>query len=273
MFYYVSVVGMFKKKYNKKKHKKMQDTIMTAEPNGTKNVETSKTLYDTIMAIEQSIPIINSEKNGKKTILIMDWDDTFLPTTHLANLKLVCETPILQFQDHVWEEAKWHELETNIISTLDLLLSHESILINIVTNAEAGWVELSCQKFYPKLWQVIQEKQIEIFSARTMYECEHPNDPVAWKTAVMRGILHSESPMQMVSVGDSSTERLASHMAGKEHNCTVKSIKLFDSPVLDQLLVQWKLVSECFTDIYNTAGSLDLMMWCRPTSPELLEIK
>jgi len=48
----------------------------------------------------------------------------------------------------------------------------------VVTNAETGWVQLSCQKFIPLVLPMLNK--LTILSARSTYEAMFPDSPLKW---------------------------------------------------------------------------------------------
>jgi len=51
--------------------------------------------------------------------------------------------------------------------------------VYIITNAAEGWVEFSCQKFFPTVIPVLEN--ITIISARSRFESIFPCDVPKWK--------------------------------------------------------------------------------------------
>merc|ERR1712232_76549 len=85
------------------------------------------------------------------SLLIYDWDDTLFPTTWVQKNDLVSfhsVTTMDQFA-HLGRLAQCvHE---------NLSLSKRLGKVIIVTNADAGWVELSCSRFMPSLRWLLEE--------------------------------------------------------------------------------------------------------------------
>jgi len=52
--------------------------------------------------------------------------------------------------------------------------------VYIVTNAAEGWVELSANRFLPKVYQELK-KDVTIISARARYEKLYPRNYQKWK--------------------------------------------------------------------------------------------
>lgn len=57
-------------------------------------------------------------------------------------------------------------------------------LVVIITNAETGWVELSCRRFLPRCLPLVSS--IRVVSARSTFEALHPDSPSDWKVSSIR---------------------------------------------------------------------------------------
>ena len=107
--------------------------------------------------------------------VIFDWDDTLLSSSWLASHNLGLDTAVIPNHVRVELEALQHVVH----SLLTKALLH-SDSVHVVTNAEAGWVTLSCRRFMPRI-EPLLSKLTSIVSARTRYEKFAPDDPSAWK--------------------------------------------------------------------------------------------
>ncbi len=58
-------------------------------------------------------------------------------------------------------------------------MKHGNVLI--ITNAETGWVELSCKKFMPRVQPYLQN--LRVLSARSAFEALYPDSPSDWKVS------------------------------------------------------------------------------------------
>lgn len=116
----------------------------------------------------------DDEKNIK---IILDWDDTILPTTWLQNISKLN----LGLNENETESKNSADVSLHPFIQIELcILSNEIILflvlleqfgsITIITNAEEGWVEKSCKKYIPDVWSFI--KNYKIVSARTKFQHE-----------------------------------------------------------------------------------------------------
>ena len=97
-----------------------------------------------------------------QNIVILDYDDTLLPTTFLNPAD----------EQDMQEIAKKHKtqlqkIETQIMTLLENYLKVSRVLI--ITNAKRGWVEFSSSILLPKVHDMIM-KFIPVISARAEFE-------------------------------------------------------------------------------------------------------
>jgi len=209
------------------------------------------------------------------TILIFDWDDTLLPTTWIEQqgLRLSDERSKLS-------EEQEHQLSRMAEFAKQTLQTAKSLgEVILVTNAEEGWVELSCHKFMPSLLACLQD--VKILSARSTYEQRGVAEPSEWKYLAFQSELarfctnYSKTVPQatsvdffkntksrrcnIISIGDSPHEREAL-IRVTEHmpDPLVKAIKLMARPEVDQFCQEHELIGGCFGDIVNHDGNLDM---------------
>jgi len=86
-------------------------------------------------------------------IVIFDWDDTFLCTTHL-NLNYITEMEQMSMIDR--EQLAEIDAKSKCI----LRTAIELAKVYIVTNSIAGWVHYSAKKFMPLTLQMIETHKI-----------------------------------------------------------------------------------------------------------------
>ena len=79
-------------------------------------------------------------------------------------------------------EAGLRALEASVCNLLELAFSYGEV--HIVTNAEAGWVELSASKFIPAVLPLLG--RTKVISARSTYERMFPDAPYKWKVSPCR---------------------------------------------------------------------------------------
>jgi len=64
-----------------------------------------------------------------------------------------------------------------VCSLLARGMAHGNVII--ITNAETGWVELSCKKFMPRVLPFLEK--LRVLSARSAFEALYPESPSDWK--------------------------------------------------------------------------------------------
>ena len=68
-------------------------------------------------------------------------------------------------------------LQDSVIELIERAVQTGTVVI--ITNAETGWVELSCQKFMPRVAPLLNK--VKVISARSTYESRYPESPCDWK--------------------------------------------------------------------------------------------
>lgn len=197
------------------------------------------------------------------TILIFDWDDTVLPSTWIQEqgLRLDDESVVTEEQKAILNNMAVYAQET-------LLVAKRHGKVVLVTNAERGWIELSCQKFMPSLYASLED--VKILSARSTYEHQGVASPFEWKYLAFETEIHSfyelfslDQRKNVISFGDSAHEREALiRVTERMPSCCTKSMKFVERPEVDQLIKEHELISGCFKHIVNHVGNLDLCIRC-----------
>lgn len=200
------------------------------------------------------------------TIFIFDWDDTCLPSTWVSGQGLTLN------EESIVSESQLQQLDEAaqvVAKTLSLAKRYGTVVL--VTNAEKGWIELSCRKFIPNLLPSLAD--IRIVSARTTYESASLSSPQDWKYHAFQNELHrkfgeealndSERQKNVLSLGDSHHEREALfRAAGSLPNCRSKSMKFVERPDISQICKQHSLVTTQFERIVQHDENLDLCIRC-----------
>jgi hypothetical protein len=108
------------------------------------------------------------------TILIFDWDDTVLPSTWIREQELRLGDDCIVTEE---QQTRLKAMAQHATNTLRIAKRHGRVVL--VTNAERGWIELSCQKFMPSL--VPSLENVKLISARSTYEHQGVASPFEWK--------------------------------------------------------------------------------------------
>lgn len=192
-----------------------------------------------------------------ETLLIFDWDDTLLPTTWLQQQGL-----LVAGAECSSEQAELlREVAASARQALEIGMRIGKVVI--VTNAQDGWVEMSCRKFMPSLSNLLQ--QLDIVSARSSYE-SYAQDPSEWKRLAFAQEVHRfygpsdhGNQRNVMSVGDSLHElRALMSVAEATPYCRGKSLKLWESPTVEQLIEQHSFLVENLWDVAEHDGHLDV---------------
>jgi len=200
--------------------------------------------------------------HNQHTVIIFDWDDTLLASSflHSKGYRLDTNMPPCDEVDNGLKQ-----LEQTVIGVLNQALQFGDV--NIVTNAETGWVQLSAAKFMPGVVPLLSK--CTVVSARSTFESEFPDAPLKWKYQAMHERLNhhytsnqtSDKSRHVISFGDSHVEREAVRQVTKVFDgVRCKSVKFAERPSMEQLRRQIELVSSCFQYIYTHDGDLDLML-------------
>lgn len=194
------------------------------------------------------------------TMLIFDWDNTILPTTWLEErgLRLDGRGPSPTEE----QRAQLRAMAEHARNTLRIAKTHGKVVL--VTNAERGWVELSCEKFLPELYPSLQG--VKILSARSTYERLGVAQPSEWKYLAFESEIDGfyerrsgDRQKNIISIGDSPHERWALiRVAERLPNSCAKALKFMEKPELGQLVREHQLIGGCLGDIVRYSGSLDL---------------
>jgi len=202
----------------------------------------------------------------EETFFIFDWDDTVLPSSWVQRQGLR-----LDAGSRVTPEQ--HELLATVADvaakTLRAARQHGTVIL--VTNAERGWIELSCRKFMPTLAPMLES--IRMVSARTTYEGPDCKSPLDWKLRAFDAEIvnffgadvafDSSKRKNVLSLGDSVHEREALlRAAASLPNCHPKTLKFVERPDLSEICKQHELINSCFEQVVHHNGQLDLCIRC-----------
>lgn len=235
---------------------------------------------------------VESADDQYETIIFLDYDDTLLASSWLNSKNLSLKSTV----DHVIQYAE--ELRVIEASAMKLLSKTLELGdVHLVTNAEAGWVEMTVEKFMPALSPLLPH--VSVISARSLFEAYFPMCPQSWKLMafrqqVARSLINSmkssmlaaatassgnskpargsmdvsqqlqvilQRKVNLISLGDSAHEKQALHLVAAEFpNAYSKTIKFIEKPEIDALQKQMEIVHTCFEKICDYKGNLDLAL-------------
>eukprot|EP01055_Gregarina_sp_Pseudo9_P005553 Gregarina_sp_Pseudo_9__5552@NODE_73_length_4587_cov_88_906113_g67_i0_p2_GENE_NODE_73_length_4587_cov_88_906113_g67_i0NODE_73_length_4587_cov_88_906113_g67_i0_p2_ORF_typecomplete_len372_score26_46PNK3P/PF08645_11/0_12CAML/PF14963_6/0_47_NODE_73_length_4587_cov_88_906113_g67_i02331348 len=227
----------------------------------------------------------NESFNPEGTILIFDWDDTLCPSTWLSSHDMTLDdssTIPPEFESLLNKMALCSQKTLEVAARLGTVV--------IVTNAEQGWIEMSCRKFLPSLYSYLSSfKQL---SARSMYESASASCPFAWKQLAFKKEIYSHftrtqvRKKNVISLGDSAHERLAiiavtRSLASTQEglprvlgtltdlppdpefvrtlgHCRTKSVKFIERPNIEELMQEHELICKVLEEVVQHDEDLDL---------------
>ncbi|PXF41375.1 hypothetical protein BWQ96_08873 [Gracilariopsis chorda] len=198
----------------------------------------------------------------QRTLTLYDWDDTFFPSTFLAALGVRIDQ-CTSLPDSLCQQLA--DLEDIVLKIVKEAMQYG--IVKVITNAEQGWVELSGNRFMPRLTKFLQANSIKVVSARSTYEPDYPECPASWKTAAfveeVRDSFPNADSINVLVLGDSLSEREAAHnLATRMPAACVKSVKLVERPDVTQLQRQIALLHGSFRDLRDHYGSFDINLTC-----------
>ena len=197
-------------------------------------------------------PNIKPKKHN--CLIIFDWDDTLLPTSFLTKGGIFYEDMKLSLS----EQKKMVELENLVFELLNE--STEKGTVYIITNAGKGWVEYSADRFYPRITPLLDK--IKIISARGEYEKDYPGNSRQWKIEAflkLQKTVDVQLVTNIICLGDSLFEMEAGRiLASRFTEAFIKTIKFRETPKLDELIKQLKLVCKQFSSIYSSIKNLTI---------------
>lgn len=200
-----------------------------------------------------------------QTIIILDWDDTMCPSTACMRhhgLSVLGDPP----EGEVAQGLANLAVEAQALLEQAIELAEEVI---IVTNAEEGWIDLSCKQWLPGLQTCLDKAHV--VSARSTWEPQGVASPAGWKARAFEEAVdkfYSRYPNQswknIISIGDAPHEREALHRVvnlapgGASKRCRSKSVKFVLRPSIEQLTRELQMLRESLREIVWHDDDLDL---------------
>jgi len=209
----------------------------------------------------------SDEFDPEETFFIFDWDDTVLPSTWVQRQGLR-----LDAGSFPTAEQKQILAEAAVVAARTFRAARQHGTVILVTNAERGWIELSCQKFLPTLAPMLES--MKLVSARTTYESKATcRSPLEWKLRAFEAeialfygpevVSDPSKRKNVLSLGDSLHEREAMQRAtAAAPNCCSKSLKFVERPDVSQICKQHQLIADSFERIVHHQGDLDVCIRC-----------
>jgi hypothetical protein len=157
---------------------------------------------------------------SRRTLIVFDWDDTLLCSSHL-------ETAGLNLASTANEvHSMKRDLETMADAVIKVLrCALEYGPVTLITNAEAGWIELSAEKFIPRVCPYL--KKLTLYSARSKFEAMCPDAPFKWKYHAFLQCIHDANCLTWVRSVNTSMKQCVPIT----HSTTLENTQNLDVPL------------------------------------------
>ena len=199
---------------------------------------------------------IDKEKKLFNSIIIFDWDDTLLCTTLLSQYGYFSEMNKYPINDLIQISL----LEAFVMELLEKSIEKGDTFI--ITNSAKGWVEYSCQKFFPNLFPLLSK--IQVISSRNKYEKMHPYNFLMWKMEAFKYFINEYNyninlPTNIICIGDSIGDIEAGRsLEDKFKIYFIKTIKFIKFPSIEELKEQIALVIDKFNHIVSSCKNWNI---------------
>lgn len=224
-----------------------------------------------------------------QTLVIIDWDDTLCPS-HWIRIN----RPRLEYFQPCPNDPKYLKpLETLSAAVCKLLRTAGTLgKVTIITNAQGGWVDISCKNFLPGVADVLKQLNVEVIYAREGFEQQdvagsaynynyNINAPQIWKQKAMQkaiwgnyGQNSTNYCRNIISIGDQMCEHLALRFVTRPYKVGFqppgsssdpdmkpirsKTVKLAEEPSVQLLASEVGLVTEKLKQIVTHDGDLSV---------------
>lgn len=217
------------------------------------------------------LPKAETPLTPEETLIFFDWDDTCMASgwLHTNGFKTYdAYGPVLE---------KYAEMGEALASVVEPLLLHASKLgrVVFVTNANEGWVQLSCAALMPKLLPLISS--FSVFSAQDRYKHMTPS-PMEWKRRTFQEVVMAiPGPIgklrNFISIGDGVAEKYAVHALRGNPSALfyrpmniVKAVKLLEQPTPSVLVEQLVALHQMLESVVHHPSSTDILAELTVTS-------
>ena len=231
--------------------RKIFDELKIKKLQKQKTEKIRKSYYEKLILKKNWIPIIKEQIS--QTFFFFDWDDTLMCTSYLSPNGIYIDKEINQNDIKMFN--KLDELVFNILQK-SIKLGE----VNIITNATLGWVEFSMRKYYPNSSKFLYD--INIISARTLFEKKFPGDMKQWKILAFNNFLNKIPKNMLCNIlcfGDSIIEIEAGHsLIMNLNNSFIKTIKFKEAPSPKELCQELDLINNELIKIFSIVKNLTI---------------
>ncbi len=178
------------------------------------------------------------------TLLILDWDNTVMPTWALEQIKQAQGADsIKSVRLSARQVGALARLEKAALEALALALQpqHKTDLL-ILSNGSKSWLKKSAATFMPTLDHWLRSKRVPRISC---YQKEDLVNVGRWKRQGLdhvAGVLDMNVYQHLVSLGDRENDRATVQAFARDRQVQVSSILFWPNPSLCQLEAQWHYI-------------------------------
>ena len=200
----------------------------------------------------------STQKNtsSHNCIIIYDWDDTLFYTSFLGQNNVLLDLYVNNTPET--SNSIFRQIEKIVYEIL--LISLEKGDVYIISNSSKGWVEFSCEKYFPSIFSLLEK--VKVVSSRAVYEMKYPKDYKKWKIESFKDLLkfyNCNLLTNIISIGDSTYEIEAAHVLGSYFSeAFVKTIKFKSNPSPKEMFKQLTMLKSKFLDIYSLIKNLNM---------------
>lgn len=209
---------------------------------------------------------------GVSTVFIFDWDDTLLPSAALSHI-----------EERLWFQAL-REVDNAAARVLSIALATPQSHVQLLTNAEEGWVWTSAQHM-PRVQQLLLAGKISLLSAHPHLElvpgeteeatarrrCLLKRSSTEWKDIAVRERLAGPlceairgtrpSSVQVLTVGDQAHDMeagrtLAEFFRQEVQHVSVKVVRMQEKPTVLELTAELSTLATSLPALCGKAGDL-----------------
>lgn len=228
-----------------------------------------------------SFPFPNSETTSTsaesssfpRTLLIFDFDDTIFCTKYFDTFSLpypnIFNSKISLEKINASLVKELQDLQSSIIALFSKMILNFSYDVVIVSNAGTEWINNCLTFFIPQVKMFINENDIKIYSAKTLY-CNSTKDSVEWKVKTFKKILQNmninNKKINVVSIGDGDDEKKAvfrlqkSFYKESEGDTACKFIKMISFPSAASIIMQLKYLKDNINSIIQDKNKIFKMI-------------
>uniref|UniRef100_A0A0G4IDU2 Uncharacterized protein n=1 Tax=Chromera velia CCMP2878 TaxID=1169474 RepID=A0A0G4IDU2_9ALVE len=168
------------------------------------DVDTTAPSSQETQAIDEMVVAV-SEPVETTIMIIIDWDDTLLPSYFLSS-RGCCPISNWKKRLTVEEMRSLQEVSQGSRQLLETACTYSQVVL-IITNAEQGWVELSAENFMPEVWDFLNKGGVRILSARSTFHSVNARSPDQWKLFAFRSEVTKYSGDDMKIMAELDRER------------------------------------------------------------------